>query len=231
MITLNLATKNKEQELIKTYLENNVSETLAHKINNGVEIVKDTKLLINKKDLDGFMNYARDEAKKLVDNGKNYACVEDSTVYGWSIHYFEESSIEGTLYNKDGTEYKPPVKEKPKTESKTITKTEPPKPQNSQGSFFELFNTNPTEKEIIEEKEYEPDPLFDDEPLPPKENKIERLNDTTLIDTKTGEVIFEKQEKQLIDKKYISILNSLLDGKIEVKIWLKKNILNQFQSI
>lgn len=217
MITLNLATKNKEQELIKTYLENNVSETLAHKINNGVEIVKDTKLLINKKDLDGFMNYARDEAKKLADNGKNYACVEDSTVYGWAIHYFEESSIEGTLYNKDGTEYKPPVKEKPKTESKTITKTEPPKPQNSQGSFFELFNTNPTEKEIIEEKEYEPDPLFDDEPLPQKINPIKRLDETTLVDTKTGEIIFEKNKKPLINQKYISILNSLLDGKIEVK--------------
>ena len=162
------------------------------------------------------MNYARDEAKKLADTGKNYACVEDSTVYGWAIHYFEESSIEGTLYNKDGTLYKPPAKEKPKTETKAIQKTEPSKPQNSQGSFFEMFNNTPV-NEIKEEKEYEPDPLFDDEPLPPKENKIERLNNTTLIDTKTGEVIFEKNEKTLIDKKYISILNSLLDDKIEVK--------------
>ena len=216
MITLNLATNNKEQELIKTYLENNVSEPLAKKINNGVEIVKDTKLLINKKDLDGFMNYARDEAKKLADTGKNYACVEDSTVYGWAIHYFEESSIEGTLYNKDGTLYKPPVKEKSKTETKSIQKTEPPKPQNSQGSFFEMFN-NPPVNEIKEEKEYEPDPLFDDEPLPPKGNKIERLNDTTLIDTKTGEVIFESKKDSMVDNKYFSVLNSLLDDKLEAK--------------
>jgi len=216
MITLNLATKNKEQELIKTYLENNVSEPLAKKINNGVEIVKDTKLLINKKDLDGFMNYARDEAKKLADTGKNYACVEDSTVYGWAIHYFEESSIEGTLYNRDGTLYKPPAKEKPKTETKAVQKTEPPKPQNSQGSFFEMFNNTPVNK-IKEEKEYEPDPLFDDEPLPPKINPIKRLDETTLVDTKTGEIIFEKNKKPLINQKYISILNSLLDGKIEVK--------------
>ena len=216
MTILNLAAKNKEQELIKKYLEENASDVLAHKINNGIEIIKDNKTLINKKDLDSFMEYAKTEAKKLADTGKNYACVEDSTVYGWAIHYFEESSIEGTLYNKDGTEYKPPAKEKPKTESKIITKTEPPKPQNSQGSFFEMFN-NPPVNEIKEEKEYEPDPLFDDELLPPKINPIKRLDEKTLVDTKTGEIIFEKNKKQLINQKYISILNSLLDGKIEVK--------------
>ena len=37
---LNLETKTKEQELIKQYLEENVSEILAEKINNGVKIVK-----------------------------------------------------------------------------------------------------------------------------------------------------------------------------------------------
>lgn len=216
MTILNLAAKNKEQELIKKYLEENASTVLAHKINNGVEIVKNNNTLINKKDLDGFMEYAKTEAKKLADTGKNYACVEDSTVYGWAIHYFEENSLEGKLYNKDGSEYKPPVKERPKIETKPIQKSEPPKPQNSQGSFFELFN-NPPVNEIKEEKEYEPDPLFDDEPLPSKINPIKRLDETTLVDTKTGEVIFEKNEKPLINQKYILILNSLLDGKIEVK--------------
>ena len=33
---LNLETKNKEQELIKAYLEENASEALAEKSNNGV---------------------------------------------------------------------------------------------------------------------------------------------------------------------------------------------------
>ena len=47
---LNLETKTKEQGLIKQYLEENVSETLASKINNGVKITKDNKTLINKKD-------------------------------------------------------------------------------------------------------------------------------------------------------------------------------------
>ena len=66
MIKLNLETKTKEQELIKQYLEENVSEILAEKINNGVKIVKNNKTLINKKDLNGFMNYANQEARKLA---------------------------------------------------------------------------------------------------------------------------------------------------------------------
>jgi len=43
MITLKLETKTKEQEIIKHYLEENASETLAEKINSGVKIVKDNK--------------------------------------------------------------------------------------------------------------------------------------------------------------------------------------------
>ena len=47
MITLNLQTNSREHELIKLYLEENVSQTLADKINNGVSIEKDGKPLIN----------------------------------------------------------------------------------------------------------------------------------------------------------------------------------------
>ena len=49
MIKLNLETKNKQEEIIKNYLEENASEVLAEKINNGVKIFKDNKTLINKK--------------------------------------------------------------------------------------------------------------------------------------------------------------------------------------
>ena len=59
MIKLNLTTSCKEHELIKEFLEQNVSETLAEKINNGVRIEKDGITLINKKTLDGFMDYAQ----------------------------------------------------------------------------------------------------------------------------------------------------------------------------
>ena len=66
MIKLNLVTSCEEHELIKKYLEENASEILADKINNGVKIVKDGVTLINKKTLDGFMNFATEEAKKAA---------------------------------------------------------------------------------------------------------------------------------------------------------------------
>ena len=107
MPKLNLETKNKAQELIKAYLEENASDLLADKINNGVRVQKDGKKLLNKKTLAGFMKFACDEAKKQAEKGAHSACIDDAVVYGWAIHYFEEDSIEGTLYNEDDTEYKP----------------------------------------------------------------------------------------------------------------------------
>ena len=107
MINLNLEAKTNEEQKIKEYLENNVSEELAHKINNGTKFVKDNKNLINKKSLSGFLKYACTEARKLVEKSAQYACVEDNTVFGWAIHYFEEDSIEEKLYTEDGNEYKP----------------------------------------------------------------------------------------------------------------------------
>ena len=118
-----LETKTKEQELLKAYLEENASETLIDKINNGVKIVKDDKTLISKKTLETFMSYATEQAKKQAEQGAKCAMVEDAIVFGWLMHYFQEDSIEGILYNEDGTEYKPTVKKqevKPKAEPKPI---------------------------------------------------------------------------------------------------------------
>jgi len=47
MVKLNLIAKGLEQERIKEYLENNVSELLAEKINNGTKITKEDKTLLN----------------------------------------------------------------------------------------------------------------------------------------------------------------------------------------
>lgn len=140
MIELNLTTKGAEQIAIKEYLQNNASDTLAEKINNGVLIIKDGIPLINKKNLDGFMKYACDEAKKLAEKGATSACVHSDTVFNWAIHYFEEDSIEGIIYNQDGTEYKQP---KTKYEQKT-TSTTTIKPQiKPQPTLFDLMeNTN-----------------------------------------------------------------------------------------
>ena len=139
---LNLTAQNKQEELILNYLQNNASETLADKINNGTSFEKDGKPLLNKKTLAGFMKYACDEARKLAEKGANSACIDDATVYGWAIHYFEEEIIEGTLYTIDGTEYKPTVK---RVETNAVkAKPEPKKQENVQFSFFD----NLTEQEV-----------------------------------------------------------------------------------
>ena len=132
MKQLNLEAKTKEQQRIKAYLEENASDILAGKINNGVLIKKDGKILLNRKTLDGFMSFATEEARKQAEKGARYAMVEDAVVFGWAVHYFEEDSIEGTLYNDDGSEYKEPSKA---TKSKPVSA--PSKPKQAQISLFD----------------------------------------------------------------------------------------------
>ena len=93
MKQLNLKANNEPQNRIKEYLEKSASDVLADKINFGTEVEKDGKTLINKKTLDGFMKYATEEARKIAEKGSQYACVDDATVCGWAIHYFEEESF------------------------------------------------------------------------------------------------------------------------------------------
>lgn len=141
MIKLNLTPQNKQEELIFNYLQNNASETLADKINNGTPFEKDGNPLLNKKTLSGFMKYACDEARKLAEKGANSACIDDATVYGWAIHFFEEDSIEGTLYTIDGEEYKPAPKKSVNTKPAT-PKPQPQKQQSLQFSLFDKFDEN-----------------------------------------------------------------------------------------
>lgn len=141
IMKLNLEAKTKEQELVKQYLEDNASQTLAEKINNGTPFEKDGKILTNKKTLDSFMKYASDEARKLASKGASCACVEDKVVFGWAIHYFEEDSIEGTLYNEDGTEYKPA----PKYTPAKVKKAELEKPKQQQVSLFDFMDSEQKE--------------------------------------------------------------------------------------
>lgn len=128
-MNLNLKPNNESQKRIKEYLEQSASEVLADKINFGTEIEKDGKNLISKKTLDGFMNYANGEARKIAEKGSNYACVSDDVVFGWAIHYFEEDSIIEKLYNEDGTEYQPKKSAPKKTEKKAELKPEVKKPE------------------------------------------------------------------------------------------------------
>ena len=158
---LNLEAKTKEQELVKAYLEENASETLAEKINNGVRIEKDRKTVINKKTLDGFMKFASGEARKLASKGANSACVEDQVVYGWAVHYFEEDSIEGTLYNEDGTEYKI----QPKAAKAPVVKTQSKPQPKPQISMFDLMGDDLEGKPAEEKPDAEEDDMPSDEEI------------------------------------------------------------------
>lgn len=48
------------------------------------------KYLNEEKTLKGMVSYIRSEARKLAEDG--VAMIEDSTVYNWAIHYFDESN-------------------------------------------------------------------------------------------------------------------------------------------
>lgn len=189
---LNLQAVTKEEQKVKAYLEANASEVLAQKINSGVRIKKDGKMLINKKTLAGFMKFACDEAKKQAEKGASSACIDDDTVYGWAVHYFEEDSIEGTLYNEDGTEYKAPM---PKVTAKApAVKSVPPKAQpKPQMSMFDLMG------EDLEGKPEEEKPE-DDEDTMPSDEEIQEI---------MAEIAEEDKKKQAsippVYRKYLNV--------------------------
>lgn len=147
MIALNLTAKNNREQTVLENLIPMVSETLADKINNGVYIEKDGKRLLNKKDLSTFMDYAAEQAKNtLAENqrtGKQAVCVHGDDIMSWAIHYFEEESIEGKLYNEDGTEYQPPKPVKKATMSSAPVPYSPPKPvPKPQLNIFDMLSSD-----------------------------------------------------------------------------------------
>ena len=162
-MTLHLTAMTTEEKVLKEYLEQNASEVLADKINNGVPVEKDGKKLISKKTLAGFMKYATEEARKQAAKGSTCACLHSDIVFGWAIHYFEEDSILGTLYNEDGTEYKAPKPTPKVTPKPSVTVTDTPtapapksQPKAGQMSMFDLFDEPETEvEETTEADEYD----------------------------------------------------------------------------
>ena len=153
-MTLQLTATTTEEKVLKEYLEQNASEVLADKINNGVPVEKDGKKLVSRKTLAGFMKFATEEARKQAAKGATSACLHSDIVFGWAIHYFEEDSILGTLYNEDGTEYKPPKPTPKVTPKPSVTVTDTPtapapksQPKAGQMSMFDLFDEPETEVE------------------------------------------------------------------------------------
>ena len=188
MIKLNLTPKNKQEELILNYLQNNASETLADKINNGTPFEKDGNPLLNKKTLSGFMKYACDEARNLAEKGANSACIDDATVYGWAIHYFEEESIEGTLYTIDGAEYKPAPKKNVNTKPVT-PKPQPQKQQSLQFSLFDKFDENDVKE-----------PTNDCLSAESAEMTVGTKEETTSVKTPTKPVVEENKGNDMYQK-------------------------------
>lgn len=222
MIRLNLETKNKAQEILKEYLENNASEILANKINNGVKIQKDGKTLLNKKDLNGFMKFASDEARKQTESGASFACIESDAVFGWAIHYFEEDKIVGELYNEDGTKYQSPTP-KPQTPKVEL----PKKVENKQPTLFDLLTEN--KQENVSENKNVGKSIENVEKIEKNVQKTEKIeekiennsnlifSDNKIVDKETGEIIEDLNIEKSIHKQSMYKLYSLLEGKIEIQ--------------
>lgn len=166
---LNLTANNVAEQRIKEYLEQNASQILADKINNGTPITKDGKSLINRKTLAGFFKWATTEARKLAEKGANFACVDDNTVFGWSIHYFEEEAIVGDIYNLDGTPYEAPKttapkivtpdSQKKKPTPKPTPKAEAPKPEPKKAVILPTPTPDPKQKPTKKDKPTDTDQL------------------------------------------------------------------------
>lgn len=204
---LNLEAKTKAQQLVKKYLENNVSPPLAEKINSGVKVIKDGKTLVNKKTLDGFMKYATEEARKLAEKGANSACVEDEVVFGWAIHYFEEDAIESTLYSEDGTEYK---KQSSVTAKVSKVNNLPAKPaQKPQLSMFDMLTNG------------------DNSGISATQSQDEDIEEDLKVDRETGEIIRSPEKKESDTQEQIPTVSDLLtdyDGDLRTDAALEDEI-------
>ena len=201
MTELNLTAANKQEELVLAYLKENASQTLADKINNGTPFEKDGKPLRNKKTLSGFMKYACEEAKKLAEQGAMGTYVDDPTVYGWAMHYFEEDTIEGTLYTLDGAEYKPTPKQ-PKSVSKPHVVKKPEPPREKQFTIFDM----------AEEAEEKTDDETEDEL--PTQDEIDKIM-TEIAEEERKE---EKPKGSPLYQQYIELQNKYPDCIVAYRI-------------
>lgn len=109
---LNLEAKTNSEKLILKYLEENASEILKEKINAGEKTLKDC------------WEFIRGEARKKAVNG--CACIDDQTVFGWAIHFFEEDGITVSVKKGRGPE-RPDDEEEEEEAPKKVVKAAPAK--------------------------------------------------------------------------------------------------------
>lgn len=82
-----------------------------------------TKINSSSKDIPDALSYCKAKAKQRAQNG--CACIEDTEVFGWVVHYFEEDSISKGATPKGPVRERIEVKTEPK---KPALKVEKPKP-------------------------------------------------------------------------------------------------------
>lgn len=75
-------------ERIRAYFEANASEDLKRRV------------AAEGKTAAGALAYAKGQARKLAVGG--CACVDDETVYGWAMHYFEDEPAEKPAEKPEG---------------------------------------------------------------------------------------------------------------------------------
>ena len=114
MSNLNLTASDSNEQIVLTYLEANASDSLAERINAGTKTLKQC------------WNYIKAKAHEQANNG--CACIEDKTVFGWAVHFFEEDSIKGEEFEKSsiGAAVKSSADKKPSDE---VVAPEAPKPK------------------------------------------------------------------------------------------------------
>lgn len=126
---LKLNAKTENEKIILAYLQQNASDELTEKINNGEKTLAQCWEFITK------------EAKTYL-NGKSGG-IEDSVVFGWAIHFFEEDDIKPTKAKPKAKE----VEEDEDYEEEENEKTSSPKKE------------KPVKKEL--NKAYSQPSLFD----------------------------------------------------------------------
>ena len=119
---LKLTANGPTEQRILDYLISNASTMLVEKINAGT------------KTLAGALNYAKTQARELADG--NCVCVDDDTVFGWVIHFFEEDSVAEKAEPKRHVRTPAGVKNKPEP----VKEVKPAKATTGP-IFLELFSS------------------------------------------------------------------------------------------
>ena len=109
---VNLKSNNQTQQRILDYLNANASEALTARINAGEKTLK------------GALAYAKEEARKIAP-GAECIVVDDATVFGWIIHFFEEDHIKEKIAKTVTVAGQSAKKPKQKTKKQPAVKPDP----------------------------------------------------------------------------------------------------------